>query len=81
MYVDKNIYFKFNYYSMDHRGSLDDALETKKEISFDVFRKYFRDYNYEPYCYDSRIGCYRFIIGDMQNSLKAPCWLLLEIIK
>lgn len=63
------------YFVMHHRGGLDDALKTFKEISFNRFISLMKYYKF--YCYDDRIGCIRFIADDMQK--QEYCWLLLQV--
>lgn len=68
------------YYYMKHRGSLDDALKTKRKISSEVFFYLYHKYNYRFYCYDKRIRCVRFIISDMEKNINVPTCLLIELI-
>ena len=67
------------YYYMQHRGSLDEALKTRRKISFKVFLDLYHKYNYKFYDFDKRINCIRFIISDMEKHISMPTWLLLEI--
>lgn len=65
------------YYKMDHRGGLQEALETKKEITKEEFEKLLPMYKY--YAYDKRINCKRYILKDMENNFKEyTIWLLEE---
>lgn len=66
------------FYTMDHRGSLGDALTTKKEISEEVFNKLVDSGIYQFYCFDERINCSRFIICNIPENLGLPVWLLKE---
>ena len=68
------------YYTMEHRGGLNEALETKKPITENKFYELARKFHYEPYCYDKRINCIRFIITNMEKNYDKPTWLLIEII-
>lgn len=70
---------KIKYYTMEHKGGINEALQTRKEIDFEEFKKRFKKYHYKPYCYDKRINCYRFIINNMEKHINQPTWLLLEI--
>lgn len=71
---------KIRYYSMCHRGSLEDALKTKILIFENEFKNIFIKYNFEYYCYDDRINCIRFIKGDLEKNLDIPEWLLIELL-
>lgn len=65
------------YYTMEHRGGLKEALETKKEISKDEFEKLLPLYKF--YAYDKRISCNRYILKDMEKNFKNyTIWLLEE---
>lgn len=66
------------FYKMDHRGGLKESLETRKEISQEEFN-YFLP-NYEFYCYDARLNCFRFILRDMEKNFNDfTTWLLLGV--
>lgn len=67
------------FYYMKHRGSLDEALKTKRKIPSRVFFYLYHKYAFTFYGYDERINCIRFIISDMTKYVNVPCWLLLEI--
>lgn len=62
------------FYTMDHRGGLNEALETRKLISKDSFNKLLKFYEF--YCFDDRINSIRFIHRDIESEY--PTWLLLE---
>ena len=63
------------YYKKDHRGGLQEALETKKEITKEEFEKLLPMY----YAYDKRINCKRYILIDMEHKFKEyTIWLLEE---
>ena len=69
------------FYRMQHRGSLDEALKTREQISFDKFEFYLQAYDYRVYCYDERISCVRFILNDHHLKPNLPCWILIEVKK
>lgn len=65
------------YYTMEHRGGLNEALETKKEISKEEFERLLP--MYEKYAFDKRINCQRYILKDMENNFRNyTIWLLEE---
>ena len=65
------------YYEMEHRGSLQDALKTKKEITKERYHQIKNKYCF--YCYDERINCYRYILRLRRNLIgKYTTWLLVE---
>lgn len=65
------------YYKMEHRGGLKEALETRKEITKEEFEELLP--MYEPYAFDKRINCQRYILKDMENNFKKyAIWLLKE---
>lgn len=69
----------YKFYSMDHRGGLNESLATRKEITEEKF-KWFTNYNdYEYYCYDDRINCFRFIKRKIDDGCDNPVWLLIEV--
>lgn len=68
------------FYTMEHRGGLAEALETKKEISKEEFDKLLPMYKF--YTYDKRINCNRYILKDMEKNFKNyTIWLLVEEVK
>lgn len=67
------------FYSMFHRGGLDESLKTKELISESEFKKLFKLFKYEYYCFDERINCIRFIIGDITKHYIYPTWLLISL--
>lgn len=71
---------KLLYYSMCHRGGLDEALKTKVRIFENEFIELFKKYNFHYYCFDERINCIRFIKGNIQENLNVPEWLLIEYV-
>ena len=66
------------FYKMDHRGGLDQALLTRVQICEDQFKWYTSYFEYEYYCFDERINCFRFIKKDMPKG-DHPDWLLIEV--
>ena len=66
---------------MFHRGSIDEALKTREQISLDKFEWYLRTFDFRFYCYDERISCIRFILNNHELYLKMPCWILIEVKK
>lgn len=60
------------YYTMEHRGGLNEALATKKPITEEQFYELARKFHYEPYCYDERINCIRLIISDIPKYPNEP---------
>lgn len=69
----------YRFYTMLHRGGLDEALKTRKKIDISRFFEMYYSHNYEFYCFDNRINCYRYILKDFVNHLDLPTWLLIEI--
>lgn len=65
------------YYEMRHRGSLEEALETKKEITQNRFNQIKEKYKF--YCYDVRINCNRYILKNIGEDREYYSeWLLEE---
>ena len=64
------------YYTMEHRGTLDEALTTLSEITKNDFDKLVGNGIYNIYGYDERIKAIRYIISDMENSVYLPTWLI-----
>lgn len=69
------------YYTMEHRGGLDEALKTKKKITIEEFNKLLP--NYHLYAFDERINCIRFITNNMEQYAieNKSEWLLIKISK
>ena len=65
------------FFTMEHRGGLDEALETKKIISKDHFNNIVRFYEF--YHCDNRINCIRFMHKDFPNNGDYPTWLCIEL--
>ena len=59
----------------EHRGSLEDALKTEKDIEIDVVKKLVSSGIYEFYGYDERIKGYRYILNHMEKNLGLPTWI------
>ena len=65
------------YYTMEHRGGLNEALETRKEITEEEFKRLLP--MYEKYAFDKRINCQRYILKNMEKNFKKyTIWLLEE---
>ena len=69
------------YYTMHHRGGLDEALKTKKQIDLKEFNELLP--NYHLYAFDERINVIRFLANDMEKYAieNKPEWLLIKISK
>lgn len=68
---------EIKYYTMEHKGGLDEALQTKKEITREEFEKLLP--MYEFYAIDKRINCNRYILKDMEKNFRNyTIWLLEE---
>ena len=69
------------YYTMEHRGGLDEALKTKKKITIEEFNILLP--NYHLYAFDERINCIRFLANNMEQYAveNKPEWLLIKISK
>lgn len=74
-----NSFKDYNFYTMFHRGSLREALKTRKKINISEFFKLLYSYNYTFYGFDDRINCYRYIISDLAYNFEFPTWLLVEV--
>lgn len=65
------------YYEMQHRGSLKEALKTKKEITKSRFNQMRRKYIF--WGFDERINCNRYILKNIERNFEEyPVWLLEE---
>lgn len=74
------------FYRMEHRGTLQQAIETRQEIDEDIFVNMLgmKDKKnipiYQFYGYDERLKSYRFINTRMSEKeyINLPTWLLWE---
>ena len=62
-----------------HRGSLEESLKTKKEISEDEFEKLLPEYKY--YAFDKRVNQILFIHKNIQKTFDRYTWLYIQIIE
>lgn len=68
---------KLWFFTMHHRGGLDEALKTIKVIDEKKFNELLVHYDF--YCFDDRILSIRFILKDMEHDYKLyPEWLLIS---
>ena len=71
----------YKYYTIEHRGTLEEAIATKKKISKRTFEKLIRAKIYYGYSYDERIKAMRYLLSDLEDDIGLPAWILVEEVK
>lgn len=69
---------KPRFYSMWHRGSLEESMKTCIEIGINQFNYLLHKFKYTYYGFDKRINAHRFIISNMEKNIDFPTWLLIR---
>lgn len=65
------------YYSMEHRGSLKEALETLQPMNISLAKLLIENDFYRYYSKDQRLKAERYIINHMEYNLGFPQWILI----